>query len=300
MRLWRRDGMPLSGSGLRGSLRREVGRKGRPPVVHIRLHVGVRLGRRIGVLRGRLRHIGGHIGVLLRVVDGRVRHVGKAVYGWSLRRTRRANGRDHVRRHPPHVVPGSGSRAHLGLRRVRPLHDLGGVLHEHTVGDGRGRRGRVVSEMLERRLSLEVWRDHVGLHRLAARRGAVGLLVRRVLGAAVEVRGSFVLIWAAVLWWQVSRARDGTHRGGSATNVCVSVDELVHVPGRVLVELLVAAEDEDGDIDGAEHGELVCLLEQAAFPLEKGAGRGFLSVTSPRRVADGGWRKLTPSDSGHP
>jgi hypothetical protein len=29
------------------------------------------------------------------------------------------------------------------------------------------------------------------------------------------------------------------------------------------------AEDDDGDVDGAEDGEFVCLLEQPAFALEK-------------------------------
>ncbi len=37
------------------------------------------------------------------------------------------------------------------------------------------------------------------------------------------------------------------------------------------MELLVIAEDENGDIDGTEHGQLVSLLEQATFPLQKGA-----------------------------
>ena len=34
------------------------------------------------------------------------------------------------------------------------------------------------------------------------------------------------------------------------------------------------AEDDDGDIDGAEDGELVRLLEQAALALEEGDGPG--------------------------
>ena len=57
------------------------------------------------------------------------------------------------------------------------------------------------------------------------------------------------------------------------TYICVSCDEFAHVTRRVLVQLLVAAEDEDGDIDGTEDGELVGLLEQAAFPLQKGTAR---------------------------
>ncbi len=62
------------------------------------------------------------------------------------------------------------------------------------------------------------------------------------------------------------------------------MDQGAHVGRRVLVQLLVAAEDEDGDVDGAEDGELVGLLEEAAFPLEKSATRD----RSARRLAQQG------------
>lgn len=51
----------------------------------------------------------------------------------------------------------------------------------------------------------------------------------------------------------------------------IPLDQLVHVGRRVLVELLVRAKDEDGDIDGAEDGKFVRLLEEAALALEEGA-----------------------------
>jgi hypothetical protein len=57
------------------------------------------------------------------------------------------------------------------------------------------------------------------------------------------------------------------------TYICVSCNELAHIPRRVFVELLVAAKDENGDVDRAEHRELMRLLEKTAFPLEKGAVR---------------------------
>lgn len=51
------------------------------------------------------------------------------------------------------------------------------------------------------------------------------------------------------------------------TNVLVSCNQVSHIARGVLVEFLVAAEDKYGDIDGAEHGQLVRLLEQTAFSL---------------------------------
>ena len=37
------------------------------------------------------------------------------------------------------------------------------------------------------------------------------------------------------------------------------------------MQLLVVAKDDNGDINGAEHGELISLLEETSFPLQKGA-----------------------------
>lgn len=56
---------------------------------------------------------------------------------------------------------------------------------------------------------------------------------------------------------------------GLGTYICVACDEVPHVAGRVLVQFLVLAKDEDGDVNRAEDRELVCLLEQAAFALEE-------------------------------
>lgn len=54
----------------------------------------------------------------------------------------------------------------------------------------------------------------------------------------------------------------------------ISGNEVSHVCGRILVELLVITKDEDGDINRAQHGELMRLLEQTAFSLQKGAVNG--------------------------
>ena len=56
--------------------------------------------------------------------------------------------------------------------------------------------------------------------------------------------------------------------------ILVPSDGLVDVARRELVQLLVVAEDDDGHVDGAEHGELVSLLEQAALALQEGSAAG--------------------------
>ena len=80
------------------------------------------------------------------------------------------------------------------------------------------------------------------------------LVVLVVVPAALvgEVGGAFMLVGAAI--------------------VLEAADDLVDVGGGVLVQLLVVAEDDDGDVDGAEDGELVGLLEEAALALEEGDG----------------------------
>lgn len=51
--------------------------------------------------------------------------------------------------------------------------------------------------------------------------------------------------------------------------ILVSPQGLADVAGGELVQLLVVAEHDHGDVDGTEDGELVCLFEQAAFPFEE-------------------------------
>jgi uncharacterized membrane protein YebE (DUF533 family) len=51
----------------------------------------------------------------------------------------------------------------------------------------------------------------------------------------------------------------------------VPANRLVDIARGEFVELLVVAEDDDGHIDGAEHRELMRLLEKTAFALEEGA-----------------------------
>lgn len=107
----------------------------------------------------------------------------------------------------------------------------------------------------------------------AMRRGSIVIFVLVFFLATVEIGRSFVLIGSAMLWQSQFRCLFECYCMGylyGATYILVSGNEVAHVRGRILVELLVVSKDEDGDIDGAEHGELVCLLEQAALALEKG------------------------------
>ena len=56
--------------------------------------------------------------------------------------------------------------------------------------------------------------------------------------------------------------------------ILIAANGLVDVARGKLVQLLVVAEDDDCDVDGAEDRELVRLLEQAAFALQEGAAHG--------------------------
>jgi hypothetical protein len=52
-------------------------------------------------------------------------------------------------------------------------------------------------------------------------------------------------------------------------HILVSADGFVDVSRGELVQLLIVTEDDDGDIDGAEDRQLMCLLEQTTFTFEK-------------------------------
>lgn len=70
----------------------------------------------------------------------------------------------------------------------------------------------------ELRVALEVRREHLGVHGVGLRRGAVLVLVLVVICAAVEVGGALVLVGAAVLfsvsvWAFVVRSEGETHIG---------------------------------------------------------------------------------------
>lgn len=154
---------------------------------------------------------------------------------------------------PPHL------RARIRPREIAGLGGLVARMEGHTVvhrGRGGGRR---VSDVLEGGIVLEMVAHHGMLGRCVgvAARGrahylvAILVLIVHVL-LAHEVLGSLVLVGAAI--------------------VLIAANGLVDVARRELVQLLVMAEDDDGDIDGAQHGELVGLLEETALALEEGDG----------------------------
>lgn len=127
----------------------------------------------------------------------------------------------------------------------------------------------MVSHVWERRLTGEVRGHHLRLHGLALWRGTVLVLFVFLVIAAIEVGGALVFVGSAMLG--ATSVSIWLGRGTAATHKMVPLDKLVHVGRGVLVQLLVRAEDEDGNIDGAEHGELVRLLKETALALEEGA-----------------------------
>lgn len=108
----------------------------------------------------------------------------------------------------------------------------------------------MVPQMRKRRLALEMGRNHLRFDGpfMTVRGSAFNILIFIVV-ATIEVVRTFMLVGTTV--------------------ILISRDQVSHVVRGVLVEFLVTAEDEYGDIDRTEHGELVRLLEQAAFSLQE-------------------------------
>jgi hypothetical protein len=161
----------------------------------------------------------------------------------------------------------------------------------------RGRRRRVADVLVGLRV-LEMVRHHTVLGRgvrVPWCSGALVVLVLVIVAVllAHKVLGALVLVCAAIL-------RDLSVSCSFSATLCprirgayilVPANGLVDVARRKLVQLLVVAEDDDGDVNRAEHGELMRLLEQAAFALQESAAqgqswfRGDCHFTTPRRYA---------------
>ena len=60
--------------------------------------------------------------------------------------------------------------------------------------------------------------------------------------------------------------------------ILISSQDLPNITTRVFVQLLIISKDYDRDIDRAENGELMRLLEQAAFALEEGSVETLASM----------------------
>lgn len=110
-----------------------------------------------------------------------------------------------------------------------------------------------MADMRERRLhALHGGIEHVDVHAVALRRAAVLVVIVLLVGPAIEVGRSLVLVRAAVL----SRCRvSGMSEGREIeiTHVGPPRYELPQVARGVLVQLLVAAKDDHRDVDRAEH-----------------------------------------------
>lgn len=142
---------------------------------------------RVRILRTRA-----HIRLILGVVDGWLGYVGISIDWRALRWPKWSDllG-NHVRIHPSHVVAGARSRAHLWLWCVDSLD----ALEDDPIRYRRGCRGGMMPDLRERRLALEVLRHHV----VCIGRSAVLVIVVIVIATAIEVRGSFVLVWSTML-----------------------------------------------------------------------------------------------------
>jgi hypothetical protein len=165
-------------------------------------------------------------------------------------------GSDRLRDHAwpaSDVVARARARTHTWLRSMAAsmLARMAALVRETTVGNGRGRGCGVVANVREMLLLIgKLGRHHLRLHAfMSTRRGAVAVLFLVIIISTVEIGGTFVLLRTTV--------------------ILISGNKITHVCRRVLVQLLIVAEDENGNIDGAQDGKLVCLLEQAALTLKE-------------------------------
>jgi hypothetical protein len=246
-------------------------------LLHELLHLGV-CRRRVCVLelgnggrswrRARCHLLGG-----LGIVEWRVRHVGVVVgrrRGLRGIRLRRREIRARSADMRPRVRP----REVVRLRRGAAL-----VEGDAAVGHGRRGRRRRVSDVLEGLRMLQVVRHQGVLGRgvRVARCSALVVVVFIVVAVllAHKVLGALVLVRAAILRDLSARSSfSAALLDGRSAYILVPANGLVDVARRKLVQLLVVAKDDDGDVHGAQHGELVRLLEQAAFALQKSAAAG--------------------------
>lgn len=133
--------------------------------------------------------------------------------------------------------------------------------------------------MLEGRMIGHLWVHH----------GVIGLRCAAVL--ASFVRSVFIIFIIIVRACMLIRKVLWSLVFVRAAIVLEPPDYIVDIRRRVFVQLLVVAKDDDGDIDGAEDGEFVRLLEETAFALEEGdaavavvADRFNLDLTSAHDV----------------
>lgn len=139
-----------------------------------------------------------------------------------------------------------------------------------------------MSDVLEGGLALKMVRHHGMLWRGmgVSRRGSahhldVFILLLVQVFLAHEVFRAFVLVRSAILRVPVSALSPGGHGGAY---ILIPADGLIDIAGRELVQLLVVSKYDHSNVDGAEDGELVGLLEETAFALEEGAGRTSVGI----------------------
>lgn len=110
------------------------------------------------------------------------------------------------------------------------VHGVSGMRYEGAVLDWRRSRSCVMSHVRiwKGRLAVEVER-HMGLHALYLRRRTAVFVIAAVLvGTAVEVARSFVLVRSAMLFDPLANAENAEQREGQETDIVVPGDEVGH------------------------------------------------------------------------
>jgi hypothetical protein len=96
----------------------------------------------------------------------------------------------------------------------------------------------------------------------------------RVLGWGMRVVGSGTIVVFVFIIITVLFAHEvlGAFMFVRIAIVLVAANSRIDVARRELIEFIVVTEDDDGDVYGAQDGELVSLLEKATLALEEGDG----------------------------
>lgn len=82
-------------------------------------------------------------------------------------------------------------------------------------------------------------------------------------------RARSILVIIIVLHLSLPTEVPGTLMFVRTSIVLVSVQDLSNITTRIFIQLLIIAKDYDRNINGTENGELMRLLEQAAFALKE-------------------------------
>lgn len=105
------------------------------------------------------------------------------------------------------------------------------------------------------------------------------ILLIVIIALACEIFGAFVLVGWTELEGEMKYQRlcARLEMKKQDTHVLIASKRLRHFTRGVLIQLLVVAKDDNGDIDRTKNGEFMRLLEETTLSLQKRAVQGILA-----------------------